>query len=230
MNKRILILSFALGLIACESQKPDFIIEGKIEGLKKGKLYLQKIKDSTIVNIDSVKFYNNNQFRFERKLDYPDVMYLQLQKDTIEKADNFVSFFADKGNISVNAELNKFMFAEVKGDYPNQKKFQEYSKTIKRFGDQKLDLIKAEIEARKSSNQDKLDSVNEAYNNMNRRRYLYAVNFALVNPELEVSPYIVINQAKYISKNYLDTIYSGLNSKVQKSYYGIKLKELIDEN
>lgn len=228
MNKRILVFFLVLGFLACESKSPDFVIEGKIEGLKKGKLYLQKIKDTTLINIDSIEFYNTSQFRFERELEYPEVMYLQLQRDTIENTDNFVSFFADKGKITIDAKRDQFMFAELKGDYKNQQKFQEYSKTIKRFGDQKLDLIEAEINARKNNDQDKLDSINKSYNKMNRRRYLFAINFALGHPDLEVSPYIVINQAEYINKQYLDTIYQGLKHNIKKSHYGKKLKVIIE--
>lgn len=228
MNKRILVFFLVLGFLACESKSPDFVIEGKIEGLKKGKLYLQKIKDTTLINIDSIEFYNTSQFRFERELEYPEVMYLQLQSDNIENTDNFVSFFADKGKITIDAKRDQFMFAELKGDYKNQQKFQEYSKTIKRFGDQKLDLIEAEINARKNNDQDKLDSINKSYNKMNRRRYLFAINFALGHPDLEVSPYIVINQAEYINKQYLDTIYQGLKHNIKKSHYGKKLKVIIE--
>jgi hypothetical protein len=229
MNKRILIFLLVLGVLACESKPPDFVIEGRIDGLKKGKIYLQKIQDTAIINIDSVEFYNTNQFRIERELEFPEVMYLQLQRDTIETTDNFIAFFADKGKLTIKAELDEFMFAEVEGDYANQIKFTEYSEIIKRFGDQKLDLIKAEIDARKNLNQEKLDSVNAAYNKMNKRRYLFAINFAIGHPDLEVSPYIVINQAEYISTNYLDTIYQALDNKIRKSYYGSKLKELIDK-
>jgi len=227
MNNRILVLILGFMLFACESKPPDFVIEGKIEGLKKGKVYLQQIKDSVIVNIDSIEFYNSNQFRIERDLEYPEVMYLQLQKDTIETTDNFIAFFADKGILKIDAELDQFMYAKVECNYTNQKKFQEYSDVIKRFGDQKLDLIKAEMEARKNSNQEKLDSVNTAYDKMNKRRYLFAVNFALNHPDLEVSPYIVINQAKYISPKYLDTIYQSLDRSIRSSYYGKKLNDLI---
>lgn len=231
MRKNIsIVILLVLGLFACESKKPDFVIEGKIDGLKKGKLYLQKIQDSTLINIDSIEFYNTNQFKIERELEYPEVMYLQLVKDTIESTDNFISFFADKGKLNISAELDQFMFAELEGDYANQKTFQKYAETIKRFGEQKLDLIKAEIEARKSENQEKLDSVNAAYNKMNQRRYLFAINFALGHPNLEVSPYIILNQADYINTKYLDTLYQALDNKIKKSHYGLKLKDLISDH
>lgn len=230
MKKYIFILISFLAILACENEKPDLLIKGHIKGLKKGKLYLQTLTDSIIVNLDSVSFYNSNRFRFERKLDYPQVMYLQLKKDSIDPADNFIAFFADKGKVNVKAELGRFIFAEAEADYPNQKAFGDYSKNIKRFGDQKLDLIKAEMEARKSGDSEKLDSVNLAYNRMHKRRYLYTVNFAFSHPDLEVSPYIVMNQARYINKKYLDSVYQSFHKSIQKSYYGKQLNDLITQN
>jgi hypothetical protein len=227
MNKKILIFLLCFGFIACESKSPDLVLEGKIFGLKKGKIFLQRVKDSAIINIDSVEFYNTNLFRFERQLDYPEIMYLQLQKDTINPEDNFVAFFADKGKVNVNAALNQFMFADIKANYANQKEFNTYSKNLKRFGDQKLDLIKAEMEARSTNDEARLDSVNKAYDRMNKRRYLYTINFAINHPDLEVSPYVLLNQAQYIRKSYLDSVYQKLDHKVQKSYYGRKLNNLI---
>ncbi len=228
MKKFILGLIAFLSILSCESEKPDFVIEGKVKGLKKGKIYLQKWKDSTIVNIDSISLYNENNFRFEQKIVQPEIMYLQLQKDTVEIKDNYITFFADKGKLEVNSTLDEFMYAELKADYPNQNQFNEYNKTMRRFTDQKLDLIKAELEARKSNDNVKLDSVNKVYNKMNRRRSLYSINFALANTNQEVSPYVILEQSQYISKPYLDTVYQKLDKKVKTSFYGKKLKKLIE--
>lgn len=229
MKYKLLIFVLGFTFFSCKNKTPDLIINGQVKGLKKGQLYLQKIKDSSIVNLDSVKFYNNNDFRFEIPLEHPEVMYLQLQKDTIEIADNFIAFFADKGQLQVDANLNGFMNAEIEGNYENQKQFKIYSDNLKRFGDQKLDLIEAELKARKIKDERLLDSINRTYNRMNQRRYLYAVNFAMGHPDLEISPYIILNQSEYISKKYLDSVYQSFDRKVQKSYYGEKLNDLIKQ-
>ena len=215
-------------ILSCNSKREDLIITGKIDGIKKGKLFLQKIRDTAIINLDSISFYNTNEFSFSVELEHPEVLYLQLQKDKVNEVDDFIPFFADKGNLQVNAKLDQFALARITADYDNQNAFNTYSDNIKRFGGAKLDLIKAELEARKSDDKEKLDSINEAYDRMNTRRILYAINYAKANPSLEVSPYIVINQAQYINKNYLDTVYLALDKKIQNSFYGKQLKELID--
>ena len=225
MKYKLLIVFIVLAIFSCDDAKPDLLITGQVKGLKKGKLYLQKIKDSSIVNIDSVEFYGNNDFKFETSIEHPEIMYLQLQKDTVEIADNYIAFFADKGQLQLNAKLDAFMYASIDGNYDNQKQFQIYSENIKRFSDQKLDLIEAELQARKSQDEPLLDSINETYNRMIRRQYLYTINFAMGHPDLEVSPYVMLNQAEYISKKYLDSVYNSLDKKIQKSFYGQKLND-----
>lgn len=229
MNYKLLVVFIVLVIFSCDSTKPDLLITGQIKGLKKGKLYLQKIKDSAIVNIDSIEFYNNNDFTFGTSIEHPEIMYLQLQKDTVEIADNYIAFFADKGQLQVDAKLEEFMYADIEGDYENQKQFKIYSDNLKRFGDQKLDLIEAELEARKSKDKRLLDSINKSYNRMNQRRYLYAINFAMGHPDLEISPYVVFSQAKYINTKYLDSVYQNLDRKIKKSFYGKKLNDLITQ-
>lgn len=226
-NSIAFILSCIL-IVSCNSKREDLVITGKIDGLKKGKLFLQKIQDTTIINLDSVILYNTNEFNFSVELEHPEVLYLQLQKDTLTEVDNFIPFFADKGNLQIQTSLDQFSLPKISTDYENQKVFNTYSINLKRFADSKLDLIKAELEARKSNNTKRLDSVNEAYDRMNKRRVLYAINYAKAHPGLEVSPYIVLNQAQYINKRYLDTVYNAMDKTIQKSFYGKQLKELVD--
>jgi hypothetical protein len=229
MKMKFLFLLIVIAVLSCETKKPDLTITGQIDGLKKGKIYLQKVKDSTIVNLDSLELYNTNQFNFDVELNQPEVMYLQLEIDTIDQTDNFIAFFADKGKLEVKAKLDEFSYANLNADYKNQQKFQEYSQNIKRFADQKLDLIKAELEARKANNQDRLDSINKVYNSMTQRRYLYAINFAMNHPDLEVSPYVILNQAEFITPKYLDSVYQSFDKSIQKSYYGQQLNNLVTQ-
>lgn len=54
MKKIISILSVITLLSACKEKK-SFTLSGHVDGLKKGTLYLQKMKDTLIVNLDSIQ-------------------------------------------------------------------------------------------------------------------------------------------------------------------------------
>ncbi|MGY8909899.1 MAG: DUF4369 domain-containing protein, partial [Flavobacteriales bacterium] len=55
MKKILAILAISIILYSCSSKKDgNMIVEGQIKGLKKGKLYLQKMVDTVLVSVDSV--------------------------------------------------------------------------------------------------------------------------------------------------------------------------------
>jgi len=118
---------------------------------------------------------------------------------------------------------------KITSNFENQKKLEEYNEVIKQFNNQRLDLIEANFEASKSQNEEKLDSLNKRFNSILKRKYLYTVNFALNNKNLEVSPYVLLSEAFDANIKYLDTVYNALEKPIRKSLYGKRLNELIKE-
>ena len=74
-----------LTLIGCEStSKPSgntMLLSGTIEGLRKGTLYLQKIQDSIMVNVDSLVVDGSPDFKFKTEIESPEIYYLYLNKE-----------------------------------------------------------------------------------------------------------------------------------------------------
>ena len=55
MKKIITLLVLSVLITACSSKKEgNMIVQGQIKGLKKGTLYLQKMKDTLLVSVDSL--------------------------------------------------------------------------------------------------------------------------------------------------------------------------------
>jgi hypothetical protein len=52
--KKLFLISLLLISISCEKSENNMIINVNVENFKKGTVYLQKISDSTLINIDSV--------------------------------------------------------------------------------------------------------------------------------------------------------------------------------
>lgn len=80
------------------------IINVNVENFKKGTIYLQKISDSTLINIDSVFVKKNEPIIFKTKIDSPELFYINLD---ISNFDNRIEFFGEKGEIDINTSLNK---------------------------------------------------------------------------------------------------------------------------
>jgi len=220
-------LFLSLLLVTSCSKQGNFTVSGTVKGLKKGTLYLQKIEDTALVNIDSLVVDGDPDFTFTTVLDEPQVLYLHLDKRDASGYDDRVLFFAEPGEMNITTSLKNFEgFAAVTGS-ENQMKWIQFQTINNKFNDKNLDLIKESFDAQKSGDQETILKYDDSLNNLLKRRYRYTGNFAITNKELPVAPYIVVTQIPDATITYLDTLYKSLPNKTQKSMYGKQLKELI---
>ena len=229
MKRSALVLMSLLFLMACSTDENNLEITGKVEGLKKGTLFLQKIEDTTLVNIDSVVIRGQESFRFETEIGSPQVLYLYLRKKDNSRFDDRIMFFAEPGEMVVNTTLKNFETDVVVEGSENQRKLMEYKEMMKRFNEKNLELIQKDLLAQKAQNEDSIQASVEQYENLLKRRYLYTVNFAINNKDYEVAPYLAISEVYDANIKYLDTIYNSLTPKVKESKYGRSLQEFLKE-
>lgn len=229
MKKLAVLFIILIAFSSCSEKTGDLVVKGEVKGLKKGTLYLQKIEDTLIVNVDSVKVDGDPVFTLTGELKSPRIMYLYLDKVDNNRYDDRIEFFADKGTITINTTLKNFETdADIKGS-KNQEKLEEYKKMMSRFNDENLDLIKANFEAEKEDDDEKLMEIDKKYSSLLKRKYLYTVNFAINNKDLEIAPYLALSEVFDANIKYLDTIYNSLAPKVKKSDYGKQLKDFLKE-
>ncbi|WP_289023199.1 DUF4369 domain-containing protein [uncultured Salegentibacter sp.] len=229
MKKISILLIAVIALISCNNKKSNLTVNANIEGLKKGTVYLQKIEDTLMLDVDSVEVNGNANIKLETFIESPQVMYLYLKKIDNSQYDDRIDFFAEEGQVTINTSLENFVTdAEISGA-KNQEKLEEYRKMMSRFNDKNLELIKENFEAQQSENEEKLIELNKQYESLLKRKYLYTVNFAINNNNLEVAPYLALSEVFDANIKYLDTIYNSLQPKVKKSMYGKELKKFLKE-
>lgn len=225
--KRIAFILSLLIVSSCAKDRSNFTLKGSIKDLKKGTIYLQKVEDTLLVSIDSLKITGDSPFELHAHLDGPEVLYLKLDKQGEDSG--LIPFFADQGVTEIHTTLkNFFTDAKITGS-KQQEKLEEYKAIMTRFKDKNLDLIKDNLEARKSHDSTQMDSSLKAYNNLIIRRYLYTINFAINNKDNEIAPYLAVSEISDANLKYLDTINNSLTPKIKSSKYGKELQELINE-
>ena len=229
MKKSIIFLCVISLFLSCNKQesKTNLHITGNIHGLKKGVLYIQKIVDTSLVIIDSIKIEGDSNFKTDLTIDSPEMYYLYLDRGVTNSLDNNLAFFAEPGNLNILTSLEFFNSdAQITGS-KNQEKYEEYQKINSRFRDENLDMIEQKFLAMKNGNTKALDSLNTKQENNTRRKYLFATNFAINNGDYEASPYIALSDIYDINIKYLDTIQKSMSPKVAQSLYGKKLTEYV---
>ena len=227
MKKIIVVLVVSILMIACSSKKDgNMIVEGTIKGLKKGTLYLQKMNDTAIISMDSVNVLGDGNFRLTDNVESPVMYYLTYDGNANDKR---ILFFGGKGTITINDNMSTFGFSpEITGS-PNQLVLDKFLKINNQFKNQRLEFIKKEFDARQSKNTDLIENLEEDYNRMIRRKYLYTTNFALSNSNSEAAAYIALTELYDANIKLLDTINKKLSMDVKNSIYGKRLDKYISK-
>ncbi|AWH83740.1 hypothetical protein HYN59_00795 [Flavobacterium album] len=230
MKRFALILSAFVLLTACKKEAhgdANLHITGNIKGLSQGKLYIQKIVDTSLVAIDTIVIDGKKGFESHLKIDSPQMLYLFLDRGQTNSVDNNLPFFAEPGNMTIESSNEEFFArAKITGS-KNQKIYEDYVTIKNRFNNDNLDLVKKNLEATRSGNVKQLDSVMAKSDQLLKRRYLYTVNFALKNADHEVGPYIALSEIYDANIKYLDTIRKSMSPKVAQSHYGKMLTKFV---
>jgi len=229
MRKSVIALFSIFMLVSCADNKAhkNFVLTGNVEGLKKGTLYIQRIKDTSLVPIDTIKINGDSHFTSEFDLDSPEMLYLFVDRGVTNSLDNNISFFAEKGKMNIETSLDFFTAdAKITGS-KNQELYDEYKKVVGRYVDQDLELIKKKFEAYKANKADEMNKIDQEQKNILKRKYLYTTNFAVNHADYEVAPYVALAEIYDINLKYLDTIQKSMTPKISNSMYGKKLNEFI---
>lgn len=230
MKKLFILFVGVVAMVSCNSDKKsgNTQITGEIKGLKQGTLYIQQLKDSTLITLDSIVLKGKSTFETGFDLKEPEVLYLGLNRGTSQSMDNLILFFAEPGKLKINSSLENFSGGAVIEGSKNQDLYAKYLKTKTVFTNKQTDLVRSIILAQQNQQTTKADSLENVLNRNVRMSYLNAVNFALKNGKSEVAPYITLTDVAPTNSKHLDTIYKNLSPEVAKSKYGVILKNYLE--
>lgn len=230
--KKLFIVAIIALIASCsksDNKTGNVELTGNVEGLKQGKLYIQQIKDTNLVIIDSIIISGESNFETKFQIEEPQMLYLSLDRGTTKSIDNSIHFFAEPGKMKIETTLQGFYAnAKISGS-ENQKIYEKYLKIKTNLNDENLVLLAKEIKNNVIKNASITEEINNKRDKLTVRKYLYTANFALVNPKYEVSPYIALTEIPDANLKLLDTINKTLSPKVAKSKYGKRLGEWIKE-
>ena len=231
--KKLVLALFAISVIvACKQEEntdTNVHISGNIKGLSQGKLFLQKLQDSTLITIDSININGNSNFESHINLDSPEVLYLFLDRGQTKSIDNSLPFFAEPGQIKIETTLERF-FADAKiTGSKNHDLWVKFDSLNSKFRDQNLALMAKRLKNELKPNPSTTDSIENEYQKLLKRKYRYTAHFAVSNANKEIAPYLALSEIANINTAFLDTIQKSMTPEVAKSKYGKMLKEYIKE-
>jgi len=199
-------------------------VKVKVENFKKGNIYLQKISDSALINVDSIFVKKNESIILKYNIDSPELFYLNLDVSDI---DNRIEFFGEKGEINIDTSLEKFNSDFKISGSSIDSLYRNYLSVIKKFNNRKLDLIQLSFNLSKTELEDSLIKVQNQIKSLDKRRYLYNLNYTVSNGNSFISPLVAINEFSESGKIVLDTIKNSMSKRVLKSKYGKIFSDIV---
>lgn len=229
MKIKIIALLFVLVGVGCSKEKEGNLhLSGNINGLNKGTIYIKKLQDTTLIMLDSIAVNGDSKFESTLQIDSPEMLFLFLDRGVSKTIDNSLPFFAEPGNITIDTNLETFFAnAKITGS-KNQELYDEYKKVKERFSNQELDFTEAELNAFRNNTPVASDH-EQKYGAIVKKRYLYAINFALNNKNFDIAPYIALAEIPDANIKYLDTIQKSMSAEVAKGKYGKMLTKYVEE-
>jgi len=232
MKKIFIAFATLTTIISCTNKTDsstdyNLTITGNVDGLKQGKLYFQKEIDSVLVTIDSVLVNGDSKFEKKFKIDSPELMFLNIERNNSNNIDNSLVFFAEPGVMNINTTLQQFYYnAKITGS-KNHDLYDQYRQIVSRYTNENTKLIGLNVLAAKDKNMIRLDSINKASNKLLAQRYLSVANFVKNNQDKEISALLIVDEIPNISKPILDTITKNISPEVLNSKYGKELAKLL---
>lgn len=246
--KKIILIVIALSAITVACKKPNgFVISGKITNAEEKYLYLDELKVSSSIPVDSVKLEKDGTFEFKGKISYPNFYLLRLN------ATNFVTLLVDTTEkITVQGDAANFSRDYVVEGSPGSKLVQELNNQLTRTK-HKLDSISSRMNAFRSREDYSIQKTkwDQELADIKANQIRYSTNFVQKHP-FSMSSVLALYQ-KFDDANYvvqdlqsLKVAASALNTMFPKSEHvkalyantlrlmdqqkSIKIQQYISEN
>lgn len=230
MKRLLFVLSLGMLVLSCEkSTENTMTVSGNVKGLKKGTLYLQQFKDSTLMVLDSLEVEGDGTFSFSEELESPDIFYLYLKKQDNNDLNDRITFFGEPGQIIINTTWKTFdMDPEISGSKSHEK-YLEFNEMISKFNIRDIALAQQATLPEFQEDSTALDSLQNLADINLVRRYRYALNFGLNNGDSYATPYIMMSEASDANPKYLDSVYNALTPEVASSKYGMAFQDFLSK-
>jgi hypothetical protein len=186
--KNLLFFVFAAVLAVACNQAPKFTINGNIEGLADGTVYLKQRVGGEVVNIDSAKSVGG-KFVLQGVVEVPDLYMLSLGER------KNISVFVENKAIQVTGKADDLRNAAVTGSASHdemkvlESKSTELNGQMKEFYEKYSEAKKANNEADMALFEKKVDSLDNVQNAIYK-------DFVTANPNSFVAP-VILQRIQY---------------------------------
>lgn len=215
------ILLATIILASCEKPvKNAFTINGTVDTVFNGMVYLQKRVENPMVTIDSARLADG-KFSFKGSVDYPEVYYL-----TIHSTKSSVPFFIEPAEITVNIMTKDINKSKITGS-KNQAAYDSYLDMLDQFNLKIRESYQMYNTAMEIGDQAKANYYDSLLNVQDEQRIDFSKKYVLQNPASFISPYIIYRNSYTYELEELDQALGAFDTSLSHSVYTGYLQEYL---
>ncbi len=217
--KKLISLTVLIALLSsCTmEQEKGYVINGSIEGISDGKVYVVTRKEGAWVNLDSATIAEGI-FQLKGSVDFP-VLY-SLQFEGIRGA---VPVFFENADISVTGKVEELGEAKIVGSEA-QAEFNAYMQSIDKTTQQKYDIYALYRKAKEAEDAELSKSLEKEMDDLEKEEKEFIINYAMENNKSVVSAYLIRRNSWMFDLEELESLTDNFDQSLDASDYVSELK------
>ncbi|MEA1887736.1 MAG: TlpA disulfide reductase family protein [Bacteroidota bacterium] len=222
MKKLFFLIISVVFIISCTSD-PRYTVEGELEGIDEGKVYLQKRRSDQFIKIDSASIEGGTFQINGGSVDYPDAYYLN-----VEGKGGYLVFFLENTKLNVNGHADSLFNAVVEGSF-TQDEYDEYNNGLDPLYERNITLFNEIRNARQQGDTLKLPELEAERNLLFEEITEYNLVYVRSHPASYVAPHVLNSETYDISVEEIESFVELLDPKLLGTEIIIDLKDRIEK-
>lgn len=222
MKKYFFIAIIALLVFSCTNNKDNFTINGVVNGVDTGKVFLQAVVDNKLQTIDTVDLDKGN-FIFTGTVTDPELYLIKINNKT-----ELLPFFVENSEISVKINPDSIGDAIIEGSQ-SQEVFHSFSKGVAEYQKKENNIYAQYQNIKETATKEMLDDLEKLYDTIYQEQQVFVKDFVLENNTSAVSAYIILRHLIYqLDVDSLQKMTNSLAPSLAESKYVKKLYERVE--
>ena len=213
------------GSVTKQGYDSSYHLIGKIAGMDSGWVFLMHASREPRVT-DSLKS-DSGKFVFSGKLKEPELCILGIYEKGMKQFK--LGFFLDTGTIHLSGSKDSLDKSIVRGS-AFQDEYKRFLASMKPIEDKENELGKIYDSLHKKGDKKAMDSIDKKFPEIDRVKKNLAKDYARQHPSSIIAAFEIYDQY-FIEPdaNELDSVYRMLDSATRSSFYGKRIKEVLDK-
>jgi len=220
MKKFSIFLLIVVILASCTGGKDSYTINGTINGVDSGMVFLQKFDVDQWVKIDSTQLVKG-EFTFKGKTLLPEMWYLSMKEKQV-----FVPLFIENSKINLEIFADSVDKVNISGSVSHDI-YKQYQAMNKSLNDKIEEIYKEWKKAKESKDSAAMKMTDSISTELDKQMKQNLIDFVKANNKTAVASYLIIRNAWQFDLPELESMVNTLDTSLNSSIYTQSLKNRV---